>query len=727
MPDYCDHCGLPVGSEPVSSSAATATYCCYGCRMLGETEARGYAIVDERQHHLLVRVFAGLLMAAFVMVLSLAVSSEYGFAAFRELQHDVGTAHWVLLLVAVPALLLLGLPVARSAIADLRHQRLSLHVLFALGTSSAVSVSAVSYVRGTGPVYIETAVTLLAIYTLGRYLTARAKGRTTAVLRHLLDVPEATYERLRPSRGHVDVGMIEQGDVVRVAAGDIVPVDGVIEEGSVYVDESSLTGEAKPAVREPGDEVYAGTSVVDGPIVLRAVAVGEDRRLARIEQMMHRALASPPRLQRLTDRIMRTLIPGVIVLALATFAGWYAAAGFEKALYTALSVVLITCPCALGIAIPLSLVVGLGEASRDGILIRDGDALLDLAQADTFVFDKTGTLTALDAPSVDVFVDPSAPASGWEVDARQARHLNATVADTAEWTEERVLHLAAALEATSRHPIGHAIQEQVAQVSSDAITEAETIPGAGVIGTWTAPGGASIRVGIGNDRIVERLSARMPTPLQTRRNRARSEGRTAVTVVVGDRAVAVITLTERMRDGAREAMNRLREKGVRPLVMTGDRGGAAERLQKMLGVPVQAGVTPEEKADRVRQLQAEGAVVAMVGDGINDAAAIAKADVGMARTDGAGVSIDAADIALYHPDADVVADLFMLARETRRIIHQNLWWTFGYNAVGLGMAVAGLLHPIAAVVVMAGSSGLVTWNAFRLKRRSPTSTQTPDA
>lgn len=710
---------------PHTADAGTRLYCCYGCHMLGETEASGISLRDGVQQSLLVRVFAGALMAAFVMVLSLAISSEYGFAAFRALEHDVGVAHWVLLVVAVPALLLLGAPVATSALTDLRGGRLSLHLLFALGTGSAVAVSVVSYARGTGPIYIETAVMLLALYTLGRYLTARAKHRTTSVLGRLLAVPDATYDRLAPSPGPVAADAIATGDRIRVAAGDVIPVDATVRQGRSFVDESSLTGEAKPAVRKPGDNVYAGTTALDGSLVVDVHAVAEDRRLARVEQMMRRALDRPPRLQRLTDRIMRVLIPGVVVLALATFAGWYVTAGFEKALYTALSVVLITCPCALGIAIPLSLVVGLGEAAREGVLVRDGDTLLDFAQVEALVFDKTGTLTSVEAPSVEVLLDPASAPVG-ALDAF-AQNLNSSVQnldsatfnlDAEAEAKRRTLRRAAALEASTNHPLGRAIQDAAGATGehTEAGYEVETstvIAGAGIQGIIRAAG-ARQRIAIGNRAMLDAAGARASDALCALREEAEESGRTALYVIEGDRATALITLQERITDETRAAIRDFQRRGLTLSVLTGDREGAARRLGDELRLPVHASVSPEEKVDHVREMQEQVGTVAMVGDGINDAAAIAEADIGIARTSGASVAIEAADVALYNPSLGELAGLHALAHRTRRIIHQNLWWTFGYNAVGLGLAVAGLLHPIAAVLVMATSSAFVTWNAFRI-------------
>jgi cation transport ATPase len=750
MSTFCDHCELPVGPGGVEGASGGAIYCCYGCRMLDETGADDPE--DDRHQALLVRVFAGALMAAFVMVLSLAISSGYGFDGVRQLQHDVSTAHWVLLLVAVPALLVLGVPVARAAARSLWEGRLTLDVLFALGTTSAVAVSAVSYGRGTGPIYLETAVMLLALYTLGRYLTARAKGRTTQVLGRLLEVPDATYERLGPDPGTVEPSNLHPGDRVRIRAGDVVPVDGRILSGESFVDESSLTGEARPAPRTAGDRLYAGTTPLDGALTITVTAVGEERRLAQIEQMMERALQRPSRVQRLANRIMRVLIPGVVVLALATFAGWYLAAGFEKALYTSLSVVLITCPCALGIAIPLSLVVGLGEAGRDGVLVRDGDTLLDLAGVRSVVFDKTGTLTSVGVAPVQVYTATQviaeaviaeagrrgAPAPGGVRRASataarpsaSARHAVLQASARPEDEGDTLLRLAASLEATTRHPIAQAVAHEAERrgLSLVPVSSSETVPGAGIVGTVRRPepgqeqpssppdgaDGAPVQVGVGSKRLLDRMNAACPDALAQRAREEASAGRTAVYVVVEDAAAGLLVLDEHISAFARDAVRALQDADLDVRVLTGDRPAAGRRVEDELGVPVEAALTPEAKARRIEALRRKHDRVAMVGDGINDAVAIAEADVGLALTSGAGVSIEAAGVALYNPDLRMLPRLVDLARRTRRIIHQNLYWTFGYNGIGLALAVAGWLHPIAAVAVMTASSAFVTWNAYRI-------------
>ena len=698
---HCDHCDLPL-SGPAIEGEHAALYCCHGCRMVAETlDDPASEADDPAQQALLIRLFAGVLMAGFVMVFSLAISSGYGFGALQRLEHDVGTAHWVLLVAAVPALLLLGGPLLRSAAADLRARRLTLNVLFTLGTASAIVVSAVSYARGTGPIYLETAVMLLALYTLGRYLTARAKRTTTQVLRRLVDVPDTTYQRLAPNPAEVPPDELREGDRVRLRAGDVIPVDGRVVEGQSYVDESSLTGEAKPAVRGPGDTVYAGTTALDGTLTLAVTAVAEDRRLAQVEAMMRRALARPPRIAQMTDRILRWLIPGVVGLALVTFAGWWWAVGFSKALYVALSVVLITCPCALGIAIPLALTVALEQAGREGLLVRSGRSLLDLAQVEAVAFDKTGTLSTLTSPSVEVLLPASVPAG------RRASSLS----------ETDVLRWAAAVEQGTNHALATAIVEAAAQRGLDlpAVREGTTHAGAGVTGVVVEEGQPR-RVGVGSRALVEHLGAAPPPGIAEEAEAATQRGQTVLYVVADDRVAGLLTLDETVRPGTAEALTALRETTSYLSVLTGDRPEAAARLSEALDVPVEAALSPSDKLDRLQALRDTHGPVAMVGDGINDAAALAEADVGIALSAGASVSIEAADLTLYPNDLRLVPWLHRLARRTDRVIRQNLWWTFGYNSIGLGLAVAGLLHPIAAVVIMTGSSLLVTANSYRLRR-----------
>lgn len=709
--ERCDHCDLPLSDHVVSGSGepAQAQYCCYGCRMMAEVVGPDDAVAAEErtseQQGLLYRFFAGALMAGFVMALSIAISTGYGFGALRQLEHHVGIAHWVLLAAAVPALALLGGPLVRSAWQDVRGGRLTLPVLFLLGTASAVGVSLASYVRGTGPIYLETATMLLALYTLGRYLTARAKGTATRVMSRLLHVPNATYERLTPDPGPVAGDALQTGDCVRIRAGDVFPVDGRVVDGHGFVDESSLTGEARATRKASGDEVFAGTANLDGALTIAVTAVEEERRLAQVERMMRRALEQPPRIVSLTNRIMRWLIPGVIVLALITFGGWFYVAGFEKALYAALSVVLIACPCALGLAIPLSLVVALGEAGREGILIRSGETLLTLEQVTAVLFDKTGTLSALDQQTVEV-IQPACAMP------------DASDSPATGRSKSQVLSWAAAVEAGTQHALADAIRSaaDARQVDVPAAESVQTMPGVGVVGQVRDQGLAR-RVGVGGAALLEALSIAVPPSLREEAAACKEPGSMVLYVTVDDAVDALLVLHETVRPSAASAIAALREEGLTLQVITGDRSAAAKRIGQHLDIPVASAMGPADKIEAIQQLRDMDATVAMVGDGINDAAALAEADVGIAMGAGASISLEAADVALYNPDLRGIAWLRQLAARTGRIIRQNLAWTFGYNAIGLGLAVAGLLHPLAAVAVMTLSSAFVTWNALRIKQQ----------
>ena len=702
---HCDHCDLPLFDAPIPGKDGDAQYCCYGCQMLDETV--GAEPVDENDATLaplLRRTIIGGLLAGFTMVLSLAISSEYGFAALRNLEHALGTAHLVLVLTAVPALILLGTPVVQAAWRTLREGRLSLHLLFAMGTSAAVLVSLLSYVRGTGPVYLETAVMLLALYTLGRYLTARSKHRARRVLGALLSVPDTTYERLTPDPGDVPPNALRKDDCIRLHAGDVIPADGVIESGQSFVDTRQLTGESTPVAASEGDRCFAGTQVVDGALELRVTATGADRRLHQIEEAMHNALARPSRLARRTERVMGVLIPGVIALALLAFGGWWWLVGFEKALYVGLSVVLITCPCALGLAVPLTRVLAHGRAATHGVLIRDGQTLLDLHRVSTLVFDKTGTLSRLDAHEV-------------QVEAVALAAVDGTSAP--EPDPQQLLQYAAAVETHTHHVLGTAIRDAAASARASSQTlpaahDVRTVPGAGVVGTVDTSEGAR-RIGVGSAALVEQMGLSLPPDTAW----PAANGRIRLFITYGDVVAGVLFLAETPRDDAAPALDALREHGYTLHLLTGDQPEAAHRLGDTLGLPVTAGQTPEDKLDALNRWRNDGGPVAMVGDGINDAPALAEADVGIAVVQGAPVALQAADITLYRDDLRMLPWLADLSAQTTRIVKQNLWWTFAYNGIGVGLAIAGLLHPIAAVVIMAGSSVLVTANAFRIKRIDP--------
>lgn len=716
----CTYCDMPITGSPVRGPDGEGTYCCHGCLMAHDADRNetahagsecssccsGNPVPEEGDRGvdtLLYRLIGGALFAVFIMVLSLAVSTQYGFGALQTLSPDVSTAHWILLAAAIPALLLLGIPVVKGAWQDLKEKRLTLHVLFTLGAASATIVSLASYIRGAGPVYLETAVMLLALFTVGRYLEARAKNRTTRVLRSLLRVPTQTYERVAPTKQQVAPEAIREDDHIRIQPGDVFPVDGEVLTGESFVDESNLTGESRPVRREGGTLVYAGTKNLDGLLTVRVTATGARRRLAQIEATMQSAMAQPSALTQQTNRVLQWLIPGVVGLAVLTFGGWYLAAGYERALYAALSVVLIACPCALGLAIPLAHTAAIGTAARHGVLFRSGEVLHRLRDVGAVLFDKTGTLSTPEKQEIQVLPFPA--------------HGDGAPGDT-----QRLLQLVAALEAHINHPLAHAIAASVPShaVAHYGVRAAKAVPGAGVIGRVREEG-HEVEVGIGNEALLQHLNARPlpaagPAPAVERMvDAVEAEGRTPLFITIDGEAVALLVIEETMAPEAVEALRGLEALDRAVHVATGDREAAGRRAGALLNTTVHAGLSPDEKVAMLQTLRRSHGSVAVVGDGVNDAAAMAHADVGFALTSGAELTVDAADIALYNSDLRNVGRSLRLAIRTDRVVRQNLTWTALYNTLGLGLAVAGLLHPIAAVVIMIGSSALVTWNALRLR------------
>ncbi len=698
----CSFCGLPFAGAPIVETppraseqrvdAETATdrgYCCYGCllteKVLGPS-ARPEDADDGGSTKLLVRFGIGAFFAMNVMTFSIAVSSQYGWNEVHSAGNVIGVMDWAQLLLTIPVLVFQGLPVFRDAAADLLGRRLSLNLLFAIGILASLIASAMSFIRGAGPVYLETACMLLTLYTFGRWIDARSKNRTARTLSRLLESPGTLYERIHPDPGPTAPPLLRVGDLVRIAPGDMLPVDGVVHEGGTFVDESSLTGESRPVPKHPGDPVHAGTLNHDGAPVVRVTAVGDDRRLARIERLIEEALRRPTRAMRLADRITARLIPAVIAAALLTFGVWFWLTDIHSALLNALAVLLISCPCSLGLATPLVVWVALDRAARHGILVRSGDVLEDLTQVRAFVFDKTGTLSDPVAREVDIHSVPPDPTG-----------------------EDDLLRICASLESATRHPIAESLVA-LARDRSLALLPVEepvTVPGAGIRGRVLIDG-TPRDVALGNEHLMESLAI----DITGAAGHAALPG-SVVYAAIDGRPAAVILLREHYRDALAEMAQELTRRGRHVVILTGDRMPAAAALGERLGVEVHAGMTPEAKACFIHELRDAHGMLAMFGDGVNDAAAIAAADVGMAMSAGARLSNEVAEVSFFNPDLRGIGRLLAIAGMAQRKIRQNLIWSFAYNGIGIALAMAGVLHPIVSSVAMIGSSIIVTWNATR--------------
>jgi len=572
----------------------------------------------------------------------------------------------------------------------LRAGAANMDLLVALGTSAAWGLSTWNLLTappGAMPaLYYESSAVLITFILLGKWLETRAVGQTATALRALAGLRPDTA-RLRGG-ATIPTGQVVVGDEVAVRPGERVPVDGVVLEGSGSIDASMLTGESLPVETDPGATVAGGTILSDGALVLRVTAVGAETVLARIVRLVEGAQASKPPIQRQVDRVSAVFVPAVLAMALLTFLGWWAAgAGVAAALLTAVAVLVIACPCALGLATPAAIMAGTGAAARRGILIRDA-AALERARAVTLVaFDKTGTLTE-GRPDLVAIV----PAAGL--------------------TETAVLRLATALQANSEHPLAEAIRRRA--VAAPAAENFRALPGRGVAATVEA-----VPLLLGSRRLLDEAGI-APGVLDAAAAALEAQGRTVswlAETAPAPRPLGLLAFGEAPRAGAREAVATLRRAGIDIVLLTGDSRGAANAIAATLGIDrVVAEVLPEDKAGQVAALRRQGAVVAMVGDGVNDAPALAAADVGLAMGTGTDVAMATAGITLMRGDPALVPQALDIARRTHRTIRQGLFWAFAYNAIGIPLAAAGLLSPVVAGAAMALSSVSVVTNALRLRR-----------
>ena len=619
----------------------------------------------------------------------------------------------VQLVLTLPVYLWAGWPFLSGMVRTLRNRTANMDTLVGLGTTAAFLLSVVGTFfphvlppvahgrsGAMGSVYYEAIGVILTLVLLGRYLETRARGRTSAAIRLLLDLAP---KRARLLRGGVELEVplsdVAVGDRLRVKPGDAVPVDGRVVSGSSAVDESLVTGESLPVPKEQGDRVIGGTLNGDGVLEIEATAVGSDTALARIVRMVEEAQASKPPIQRLADRVAGVFVPVVLMIAAAAWVVWYVAGPEPRAgyaTYVLASVLLIACPCALGLATPTAILVGTGRGARSGTLFRNADALERARAVTTVLLDKTGTVTEGKPRVTDVV-----PVAGE--------------------SREDVLRIAAALEKHSAHPVAAALVAAAAEenLSLPETGSFESRPGRGVEGVV---GGR--RAAVGNDALL-RESTVDPSDLREAADRLSAEGKTPIFVAVDGRAIGVIAVADREKPSSAGAIAALKARGLRVAMITGDREKTAKAVAARVGVDeVFAEVLPADKALSVRQLQARGDVVAMVGDGVNDAPALAQADVGIAIGAGADVAIEAADVTLVGGSLDSVVEAIELSRATVGAIRQNLFFAFLYNVIGIPIAAGALypatgwlLSPMIAAAAMAFSSVSVVANSLRLAAR----------
>jgi len=616
---------------------------------------------------------------------------------------------WSLLALTVGVMAWAGRHFYVRAWSGFRHHSADMNTLIAVGTGAAFLYSVIATVapgfflaRGVPPdVYYEAVVIIIALILTGNMFEARAKSRTSTALRALVALQPKTARVLRGDQEEdVPVEQVRSGDTLTVRPGERLPVDGEVLSGTSAVDESMLTGESMPVEKKAGDRVIGGTINRTGAFRYRATTLGADSALARIVKLMRDAQGSRAPIQKLADRISAVFVPVVISLAIATFVVWYVAADAApavRAFAAAVAVLIIACPCAMGLAVPTAVMVATGRGAEKGILIKGGEALQRAGDVTTVVLDKTGTITE-GRPTVTDLI--SMPGSSRTVD--------------------QLLWIVASLESSSEHPLADAVVRHARErgLSLSPPEGFQSVTGQGAVGIVEGT-----FLAVGNERLMKEYAAD-PSPLAADAERLSREGKTPVYVAMDGRLEGLLAVADPLKATSREAVASLRRMGLEVVLLTGDNPRTAEAIARQAGIGrVVAGVLPEGKVAEVRRLQAEGKVVAMVGDGINDAPALAQSDVGIAIGTGADIAVEASDVTLMQGDPRGIASAVALSRRTMRTMRQNLFWAFIYNVVGIPIAAGALypafgllLSPILASAAMAFSSVSVVTNSLRLRR-----------
>jgi len=632
-------------------------------------------------------VFGALAVPTIVLAMAMDIAGMH-------INDDPRLHGWIVLALATPIQVGLGWRFYRGAWISLRHLNPNMDVLVAMGTSVAFLYSAwVVITNRHDHMFFDVSAAVLVFITMGKYFEETSKGAASSAIRSLLGLSARNASVLRDGvETEVPVEQVVIGDRLVVRPGQRIPIDGVVRDGHSTVDESMLTGESIPVERKPGDHVIGGTNNQNGVVTIEATAVGEDTALRRMARMVEDAQGSKAPIQKLVDQVAAVFVPAVILLAALTFIAWGTLGGdWQDGMVAAVAVLVIACPCALGLATPTAIMVGTGLGAERGILIKNAEVLERTRRLDVVILDKTGTLTEGRPQVLDIEL-------------------------IGDLSREELLRFAAAAESGSEHPLSRAVVDAAVEAKLDLppMSQFEAITARGV--QAMVDGRLVIA---GNRALFEETGFGLGEQLGNRLSGLEAGGRTAILVAIDGRVEGILGIFDDVKQNAGRAVNALRDQGLRVIMMTGDNELAAAAVAKRAGISeYRAGARPEDKLELVRSLQAEGLAVAMVGDGVNDAPALAQADIGIAMSTGTDVAIETGDITLLNGDVSKIAEAIALSRSTLTTIRQNLLWAFGYNVVTIPVAALGLLNPVLAGAAMAFSSVSVMANSLRLRSKA---------
>lgn len=691
----CAYCHLPVLGFAGSEARATEglVYCCYGCRLAAAIT--GGQTGDGAPIALLTRlgIAVALSMAVMAFSLPLYIEDVYGTsdAGPSTPAGLIDLLQYSSLLLSVGVFVLLGLPILSSAIDEARRWIAGTDALVVLGVGATLAYSAHATIQGSLQTYYETACLVLVLFTLGRYLEALGRHRATAAMASMEPLLPSEVEISRDgTRRTVKLAELRAGDRVHVPAGQTICVDGPVESGQAHVDERLVSGESEPLFKHSDDRVHAGTIALDGSLTVVAAEVGSANTVGRLTSLLHAARRSRGVYQRMADRLATGFLPLVILVAVGTV-GYHASRGdTREGLLSGLAVLLISCPCALGIATPMAMWLALGQAAKRGVLFLGGAAVERLATVRVVAFDKTGTLTDGEPQVVEFLTDPAVAMD-----------------------DQSILTLAVGVARSSTHVLSRSICRYATERGVEPTETADTVPvgGAGIIGEF-----AGHKVQLGSLKMMRTTSAVIGEKLMVDSARIIERGHGLSCLCCDGRVIAMFAFAERLRREARDAIARLRTLDCRTCVLTGDHSVRGAAIAQELGVETLADLTPAEKVTQIRRLHRESGRVAMVGDGLNDAPALAAADVGIAMGCGPDLTRRTADVCLLGNDLCTVPFAIHLARRTVRTVRTNLAWAFAYNLVAIPMAMLGTLRPVYAAIAMVVSSLIVVTNTLGLER-----------